>query len=225
MLRACLYVVGLYGAYAALRLRGLVSEPRRRGRAAATFTPPPATLALTAIVTLMAVAQWRFPAILTALRRDYSRFVAGEWWRVLTALFVQDGGPSGAMFNIVGLLFIGSAAERQWGARRWLAIFFLGGLASEVVALGWRPIGAGNSVANFSLAGSVVVTSLARVRGAARVAALSAAAACLWLLILHDIHGAAAFVGALLGVCLRPKTMMPVRSVDVPSSLPSSIRS
>ncbi|HYT74679.1 MAG TPA: rhomboid family intramembrane serine protease [Vicinamibacterales bacterium] len=166
----------------------------------------------------MAVAQWRFPAMLTALRRDYSRFVAGEWWRVLTALFVQDGGPSGAVFNIVSLLFIGSAGERHWGARRWLAIFFLGGLASEVVAFGWRPMGAGNSVANFSLAGSVVVTSLARVRGAARVAALSAAAAYLWLLTLHDIHGAAAFVGVMLGVCLRRETIIPVRSVDVPSS-------
>lgn len=66
--------------------------------------------------------------------RDYSRFLAGEWWRLITPLFVQDGGVTGSLFNLVSLFLVGCVAERHWGSQRWLIIFFVGGIRRETRA-------------------------------------------------------------------------------------------
>ena len=89
----------------------------------------------------------------------------------------------------------------MWGSRRWLAIFAVGGILSEVVALAWRPIGAGNSVANFSLAGAVsILCVVRRTTRPAVFAAGIALASFAALLRLRDIHGAAALSGAMTGL-------------------------
>jgi membrane associated rhomboid family serine protease len=157
---------------------------------------------------LLAVAvpttlQFFFPSVLTLFERDYMRFLAGDWWRLITPLFVQDGGISGSIFNLVSLLLVGSAAEQLWGSRRWLLIWFIGGVLSEIIAFAWQPVGAGNSVANFSLAASVAVLCLTRNSlRPARVAALLALGAGVSLLLLNDIHGAAAMLGAVIAIVL-----------------------
>ena len=46
------------------------------------------------------------------------------------------------------------------GRCRLLALFLGGGVCSEAIALSWKPVGAGNSVANFSVAGGVIVWCL-----------------------------------------------------------------
>jgi len=35
--------------------------------------------------------QFFFPSVLTLFERDYMRFLVGDWWRLITPLFVQDG--------------------------------------------------------------------------------------------------------------------------------------
>ncbi len=87
-----------------------------------------------------------------------------------------------------------------------IAIFFVGGLVGEVVAFAWQPIGAGNSVGNFSLAASVAVTCLAPQAGRiTRVIALLALGADAVLIVHKDIHGAAALAGVILAFTLRPR--------------------
>jgi hypothetical protein len=67
----------------------------------------------------------------------------------------------------------------------------------------WQPIGAGNSVANFSLAASVAALCLLRRPPMpVQVAALVALGADVLLVLLQDIHGPAALTGAILALVL-----------------------
>jgi membrane associated rhomboid family serine protease len=199
-----LHIVGLYGAYLAgsIQLRTRSAEHTREPSHAARQLPQ-ATLLMLLAVAVPTTLQFFFPSVLTLFERDYMRFLAGDWWRLITPLFVQDGGISGSIFNLVSLLLVGSAAEQLWGSRRWLIIWFIGGVLSEIIAFAWQPVGAGNSVANFSLAASVAVLCLTRnPLRPARIAALLALGAGMSLLLLNDIHGAAAMLGAVIAIVL-----------------------
>lgn len=201
---SALYLVGLYSAYLAgsLYLRtqpaDLTINPDQTARRI-----PYATFLLTLAIGIPTLLQFFFPAILQNFERDYARFLAGDWWRILTPLFVQDGGVSGSVFNVVSLVLVGSVAERLWGSPRWLIIFFAGSILSEIIGFAWQPIGAGNSVANFSLAASIGVLCLAfhGSRGI-RVMAILALGAGMILLLIKDIHGAAMLLGVLIALIL-----------------------
>jgi membrane associated rhomboid family serine protease len=171
-----LYAVGLYSAYLAgslyLRMQpaNLAINPDQTASRV-----PYATLLLTLAIAIPTILQFFFPSLLPMLERDYTRFLAGDWWRILTPLFVQDGGVSGSIFNVVSLVLVGSIAERLWGSQRWLITFFAGGILSEMIGFAWQPVGAGNSVANFGLAASIAVFCLAiNAPRAARVTAILA---------------------------------------------------
>lgn len=191
-----LYAVGIYSAYLAgsLTLRTQSANvPKNR--------LPYATLWITLAVAIPTILQFYFPAILQMLERDHTQFLAGDWWRIITPLFVQDGGVSGSIFNIVSLVLVGSVAEKLWGSQRWLIIFFAGGILSEIVGFAWQPIGAGNSVANFSLAASIAVLCLALTGPRAiRVMAILALGVGLILLLINDIHGPAMLLGVLIAL-------------------------
>jgi membrane associated rhomboid family serine protease len=195
-----LIVSGLLNAYIAGRLYLRAAPPSHADRSLALHHAR-ATLTFVLVIGLSAIFQLFFPWLRPALERNATLIASGEWWRLVTALFVQDGGIAGSIFNLVSLLLVGRVAERMWGSRRWLAVFAVGGILSEVVALAWRPIGAGNSVANFSLAGAVSILCIVRrTTRPAVVAAGIALAACAALLLLRDIHGAAALSGAMTGL-------------------------
>jgi len=164
---------------------------------------PYATLALTIAIAIPTTLQFFFPSVLQEFERDYIKFLAGDWWRIITPLFVQDGGVSGSIFNLVSLVLVGSVAERLWGSQRWLIIFFAGGILSQIVGFAWQPIGAGNSVANFCLAASIAVLCLA-LNGsrAVKLTAILALLTALILLFLKDIHGPAMLLGILIALIL-----------------------
>jgi membrane associated rhomboid family serine protease len=194
-----LYILGLYSAYLAgflyLRIRS-ASKP-------VTLRPPWATLLLFLMIAIPTTLQFIFPRLLPLFQRDPTRFMNGEWWRLITPLFFQDGGIGGAISNLVGLLLIGFVAEQLWGRRSMSLIFFLGAIVGELVGLAWQPIGAGNSVANFSLAGSVaVICLLRRPPRPVQIAALVALGADVLLVLLQDSHGPAALAGAVLALVL-----------------------
>lgn len=193
-----LYLLGLYSAYLAgfLYLRNR-SETR-------SFRFPRTTLFLLLAVAIPTTLQFFFPVLLSLFQRDTTHFLAGDWWRLITPLFFQDGGVSGAIFNLVSLALVGFVSEQLWDSRSMLLIFFLGGLVGELVGLAWQPIGAGNSVSNFSLAASVaVICLLPRPPRLVQVAAFLALGADLLLVFLEDIHGVAALIGALLALVLN----------------------
>lgn len=204
-LLSILYVLGIYGAYMAgfIWLRSRSSQSDRAARA---FRFPWITLFLFFIIAIPSILQLFFPAILTLLQRDTDRVVRGEWWRLVTFLFAQDGGVTGTAFNLISLLLIGLVAEQFWNPGEMLLLFFLGGLFGGVVGLLWQPIGAGNSVGNFSLAGSVATLCL-RQRPARpiQIPVLLTLLAGVILALWRDIHGPAVLMGALLAVLLRQK--------------------
>ena len=205
-------IVGLCSAWksGSIFLKTNLSPPHRP--TISTKPLPIATFLLTLAIALPTTLQFFFPEVLVALRRDYMRFASGEWWRLVTPLFVQDAGIAGSVFNLVTLVLVGGVAERLWGRWRMLVIFFMGGIAGEVVAFSWQPLGAGNSVGNFSLAASIAVACLAQQPSkVVQIAALLALGADVLLVFLKDIHGAAAMAGALLAISLLHLTIEPLR--------------
>lgn len=195
ILLTCLLVLGLYSACSAG-----VFHLRARSPA---FRLPRVTLLLTLIVATSAATQLVSSLYLPLLQRDYLRFLDGDWWRLFTPLFVQDGRVNGAIFNLVTLLIIGTIAEQLWSGKQILVLFFIGGVAGEVVGFAWQPTGAGNSVANFSLAASIAVACLTRrPQKPALFAALLAMGTDAVLVALNDIHGAAAFAGAVCALLM-----------------------
>jgi membrane associated rhomboid family serine protease len=69
--------------------------------------------------------------------------VHGDWWRIATALFVQDGGVLGAVSNLAFLAVIGAVVEQILPRPRWLAHCFGVGILAELIASEWQPVGGG----------------------------------------------------------------------------------
>ena len=128
-----LYAVVLVFAYASVHARqpGIVDQRR-----------PIATIVALVVVGLPTLAQLTVaPSLLGDLRRDWAAIGSGQLWRLVTSLVVQDGGLLGALFNLVSLLVIGSAAEKAWGARRWVVLALGAGVGAQL--WGWfvQPVG------------------------------------------------------------------------------------
>ncbi len=128
------------------------------------------TTAVAAVTAAVSVAGLVAEPVLLALRRDAVALSDGQLWRLLTALLVQDGGVPGTVFNLLGLVLVGVAAERRLGARAWLAAYLVGGLTGELVGwAGWQPIGGGNSIGVCGLAGALAVAVLRDTRPPGRL--------------------------------------------------------
>ncbi|CAN5359422.1 hypothetical protein BH10BAC1_BH10BAC1_13940 [soil metagenome] len=199
-----LYITSLtaafWGGLLALREKSFIIQKKRTN---IINRIPLTTLAISGILIAFLVLQLLFPSILISLDRNSQLVLKGEWWRIVTALFVQDRGLPGGIFNITTLLFIGTMAEQYWNIKSWLIIFFAGGISSELVALLWQPNGAGNSVANFSLAAGVCLYCL---KGnptlKVRILAIVFLSIGILLLIIKDIHGFALLSGFGLALIL-----------------------
>src|SRR5690242_20226281 len=139
-----LYILGLFFAFASgsMLLRHQASFPQST---TSKSNVPQATLLLLLAIGIPSILQFFIPTMLSTFQRDFERFLQGDWWRLISPLFVQDGGGSGTIFNLISLALLGSVAERIWNGRSMLMIFFLGGIIAEIAGFAWQPIGAGNS--------------------------------------------------------------------------------
>jgi membrane associated rhomboid family serine protease len=175
----------------------------KQSRTSRHFIFPYLTVSISGLILFFFILQLLFPQLLSLFQRDSRLILGGQIWRLVTSLFFQDGGTPGAVFNIVSLLLIGGLAEQHMKKSTWLILFFGGGILSQCIALFWQPIGAGNSVANFSLAGGIYLTVL--LSGAKKLSLLSILGfgAALMLLFANNIHGAAVFFGAILFIFSR----------------------
>ena len=164
---------------------------------------PYLTICICALLSCGFILQYIFPHLLPLFERNAGEIRHGQWWRVLSALFFQDGWFAGATFNLVMLLLVGGVAEQVLTRNQWAAIYFAGGMISEIIALFWQPIGAGNSIATCALAGCVVAMFPGRkCWSMGAIARLVALAAAIGLALRRDIHGVSFLVGALLGVAI-----------------------
>ena len=116
------------------------------------------TAVMVVVLLSMAVFQAIDPHILGELERT-SAGLHGDWWRTVTALFVQDGGLFGAASNVLFLGLVGALAEQIVSRPRWLLHYFGVGLFTELVAYALQPVGGGNSIAVCGLTGAVALAT------------------------------------------------------------------
>jgi membrane associated rhomboid family serine protease len=161
---------------------------------------PVLTLACSLVIASFSVVQLVFaPGLFPLLMRDTACVYSGQPWRLLTSLLVQDGGWPGAAFNLVGLLAIGTIAERMLGRLQWGVAAAISVGAAQAFALLRQSPGAGNSILNFGLAGAVCVACVVDRPARQSLIPTICASACFVLLLARgDIHGVAATAGALM---------------------------
>ncbi|TDV40948.1 rhomboid family intramembrane serine protease [Actinophytocola oryzae] len=117
------------------------------------------TATAVAVATAAAVVQYTVPAAIPALQRDPT--TTGEWWRLVTPLFVQTLGWYQVATNLVTLALVGAVTERLLGGVRWAVLFAAGTVGGQLAAFAMREPGGGDSIAICGLAGGLVVWLLA----------------------------------------------------------------
>jgi membrane associated rhomboid family serine protease len=174
---------------------------------------PAATAAVFAVTAAAGITQLVHHPVFDQFRRDGAKIDAGQWWRLVTGMFFQDGWLAGMVFNLFALAVVGLVAERVLGHWRWLVVYFGCGLFGQAMSYLWlQPDGAGNSMCVAGLVGALTALLLiapsrygvelpGRVRFYALLVPVLACAGTL----LHDNHGLPALLGMALGVVLRPR--------------------
>lgn len=158
---------------------------------------PWVAIAGAALIGVPSLLQFAVPGISAALARNGST----DWWRVVTALFAQDGGLVAALFNLVVLFFVLMFGEWVWGRWRAIVLFLGPSLILNLLAVYvWRVSGGGSSFASDGLLMSVMGLALVTGGRVLRVLAGAAVVIAVVLVVLNDAHGLAMLIGAALGV-------------------------
>ena len=122
------------------------AEFGRRLRAQSPRTPA-ATLcllivnALTYLICALAGDHWlTLPTpVLTEFGSNFGPFTAdGDWWRLLTSMFLHLGLIHLA-FNMWALASFGPLTERLYGSINYLVIYLLAGIVGSLGSISWRP--------------------------------------------------------------------------------------
>jgi len=159
-------------------------------------------IGLTAIITGL---QFVFPEILTALSRNKEALLDGEWWRMVTPLFVQPHGFWQCVFNGAFMLTFLPVAEKVYG-KRLLALYFIPGIVGQAFNYIWGREGGGSSTAIYGVMGALLMyvcrhrNEFPRQYFPFAIAGLCGAVA---LCFVRDGHAPGLLTGALLA------TMMP----------------
>lgn len=147
-----------------------------KARLAGLHRRPVTTMTVLAVTAAANLTQFAVPGTLAHFQRTPAE-LHGQWWRMVTSLFVQDGGVVGTLSNLLFLALIGAAAEQVLSRPRWLLHYFGVGVAAEIVGYFWDPLGGGNSIAVCGLTGAVM---LALWRGDTRLPAHTPQALLFW---------------------------------------------
>jgi rhomboid protease GluP len=80
----------------------------------------------------------------------------GEWWRLLTAMFLH-GGMTHLLMNMFSLYIVGRGAEMYFDTKSYLSIYFFSGIIGGLVSLYIHPVsvGVGASGAIFGIFGAL----------------------------------------------------------------------
>jgi rhomboid protease GluP len=166
---------------------------------------PIATMSVLAVTVVLTVLQVPVPAVRLALWRDPDAFAAGQWWRLVTALFVQNDAWWQIVIVFAFIAGIGVIAERLFGPGRWLLLYLGCGVVGQAFGFRWQPYDAGASVAGAGLLGAVCAWLLSPAGPPlARVRIWGAAwpLAGLVLTAVGDMHGPPLLLGFGLGALL-----------------------
>jgi rhomboid protease GluP len=158
------------------------------------------------------IAQLVHPPLYDSVVRDAARINAGQWYRLVTGMFFQDGRSFGLVSNLLWLAVFGTFAERVFGRWRWLVLYFGCGWFGQLMSYLWlNPIGAGNSMCVVGLIGGLatVVIVASRRYGVVlpvqfRVLAYALPVLAVADTVVHDNHGLPGLLGMALGFLLLP---------------------
>ena len=64
----------------------------------------------------------------------YPAVMSGQWWRILTAMFIHDG-PVHLASNMLGLFALGSMMERLLGKKKFLIVYMTSGIGGNLFVL------------------------------------------------------------------------------------------
>lgn len=158
---------------------------------------PIVTILIIGSTALVTGLQFIFPEVLSALRRNREALLAGDWWRMVTPLFVQAYGAWHACVNGVAAIIFCPVAERLYGKRLW-ALYFIPGVVGQIFGYLWRPYTAGSSLGIVGVIGGLFAFALWHRReasGAAQVFAICGIAGAVALCFWRDIHGPPTVLG------------------------------
>ena len=82
---------------------------------------------------------------------------AGDWWRLLTPIFLH-GGLIHLAFNSIVLFDLGPAVEQIYGSHKYIVLYIVTGAAGYVVSFLWHPysVSVGASGALMGLIGAMI---------------------------------------------------------------------
>jgi membrane associated rhomboid family serine protease len=160
------------------------------------------------------IAQLAYRPLYEHVVRDAPHIDAGQWYRLLTGMFFQDGWASGLVSNLILLAVVGSIAERVFGRWRWLVLYFGCGWFGQLMSYLWlNPVGAGNSMCVAGLIGglaTVVLVAPSRYGVVPpvplRIMAIAVPVLAVVDTILHDNHGLPCLLGMAVGFLLLPQS-------------------
>ncbi|KGP72966.1 rhomboid family protein [Pontibacillus yanchengensis] len=82
--------------------------------------------------------------------------VDGEWWRIVSSMFLHIGFFH-IMLNMLALYVLGTAVERMFGSKRFIVIYFVGGIIGGLASFAFTPnVAAGASGAIYGLFGALL---------------------------------------------------------------------
>jgi hypothetical protein len=175
------------------------------------------------------VLQLTWSGAMDALDNDPAR---SGWWRVVTSVFMQNGGVAGAAWNIVTLGLVAALAEWFWGGTIAFALFLVGILAPQhvdaLLGIAGGPVDprnfAGSSGATYFLGATLVVPLLVRTR-VVKERLIAAGVVVLGLVMWFaqdNGHGLVSVYGATLGAvvwALGHKLIHPERDLTRPARM------
>ena len=113
------------------------------------------SLLLVIICIVVFVIQIMFPVVTNIFLLDSSS-VLSEPWTLITSIFIH-GGFEHLVFNMFALGLFGFILENIIGSKKFLAVFFIGGLFSSIVSIFFYSASLGASGAIFSVIGVLAV--------------------------------------------------------------------
>jgi membrane associated rhomboid family serine protease len=168
------------------------------------YGKPVLSIMLIVITAVITTLQFLFPDILPVLTRNKEALLSGEWWRLITPLFVQPYGLWQCFFNGCFMIVFLPIAEKLYG-KKILLLYFIAGLVGQLFNYLWDRGGGGSSTAIYGVMGSLLIYMYCyRKEFPWPYFALSIAGICgaIVLFFVKDGHAPGLLTGALLGALL-----------------------
>jgi rhomboid protease GluP len=124
---------------------------------------PPATLAILGVLFAVFVFEVATGALASAQAMvragalTRAAVLAGEWWRLVSAVFLH-GGLDHLVGNAIALLVLGMMCEHAFGRTQFLFLFVMSGIAGSILSMLMNPgpsVGASGAI--FGLQGAAIV--------------------------------------------------------------------